>query len=105
MIKTKARVKDIRRRMSNNYIFDEPGEPIISVAEDMEWALGAIESLIEESGPFREVHHIMRRVGTDELVKVRVVKLESKRWWEFWKTSDRHEQDFIAFDFLWVLVR
>ncbi len=81
-----------------------------------------------------EVHHVMRRVGTDKLVKeglaesghiinalissflsdgwkiqsthlIRVVKFERKRWWEFWKTSDGHEQDFLAFDFLWVLVR
>ena len=53
MIKTKDRVKDIRRRMSNDYIFDEPGEMVVGMYEDMEWALGAIESLIEESEPFR----------------------------------------------------
>jgi len=53
MIKIKDRIKDIRRRMSNNYIFDEPGEMVVSMYEDMEWALGAIESLIEESEPFR----------------------------------------------------
>jgi len=41
------RIEDIRRRMSNDYIFDEPGEAIISMDEDMEWALGEIELLHE----------------------------------------------------------
>ena len=81
-----------------------------------------------------EIHHVMRRVGNDEAAKgrlaisghladayissylsdgweiqsthlIRVAKLERKRWWEFWKTSDGHEQEVFAFDFLWVLVR
>lgn len=51
----KDRIKDIRRRMSNDYIFDEPGEAIISMDEDMEWALGVIESLMEAVGFFCSV--------------------------------------------------
>ena len=137
MTKTEDRIKDIRKRMSNNYIFDELGEAVISMDEDMEWAIGEIESLIEDSDS--EVHHIMRRVGTDVAVKeglaesgylidalisgylsdgweiqsthlIRVAKLDRqpsqrKRWWEFWKTSDGHEQGAHAFDLMWVLVR
>ena len=49
------RIKDIRRRMSNDYIFDEPGEAVISMDEDMEWALGVIESLRGAIGFFCSV--------------------------------------------------
>lgn len=85
-----------------------------------------------------EVHHIVRRVGTDEAAReglaesghlidahissylsegweiqsthlIRVANIDRppqrKRWWEFWKTSDGHEQGNVALDLLWVLVR
>jgi len=51
----KDRIKDVRRRMSNDYIFDEPGEAIISIDEDMEWALGVIDSLRGAVGFFCSV--------------------------------------------------
>lgn len=55
MLKLIDRIKDIRRRMSNDYIFDEPGEAVISMDEDMEWALGVIESLRGAVGFFCSV--------------------------------------------------
>lgn len=61
------RIKDIRRRMSNDYIFDEPGEAIISMDEDMEWALGVIESLREAVADLYK-----QRMG-----KISTIKLET----------------------------
>ena len=55
MIKMKDRIEGIRRRMSNNYIFDEPSEMVVSMDEDMEWALGVIESLRGAVGFFCSV--------------------------------------------------
>ncbi|GAJ09011.1 unnamed protein product [marine sediment metagenome] len=51
----KDRIIGIRRRMSNDYIFDEPGEMVVGMDEDMEWALGVIESLWGAVGFFCSV--------------------------------------------------
>jgi len=69
MIKIKERIKGIRRRMSNNYIFDEPGEMVVSMDEDMEWALGVIEMLIATAG---------RRFIEYETLNIKYGKLRAK---------------------------
>ena len=41
------RIEAIRERMSKGYVFDQPGEVVVSMDEDMDWIFGKIEEINE----------------------------------------------------------
>lgn len=41
------RIEAIRERMGKGYVFDQPGEVVVSMDEDMNWIFGKVEEINE----------------------------------------------------------
>ena len=41
------RIEAIRERMSKGYVFDQPGEVVVSMDDDMIWIFGKVEEINE----------------------------------------------------------